>query len=168
MDGHARLSGRHLGEVCPGYAPNESFSNERFHRPFHPLLTTLLSLGQVLFVDHLFEVSDLAIVDSTHDDSIFIRSRSGDVIIFPFPLLPISVLVTVDDVVDRARKSITDRSEEEGPVATVLPVALPLPFKVGGICNVQMRLRHLRIVSIIRQKVVLTGMRISEVLVSRS
>ena len=144
--GHARLSGRHLGDVYTGYARNDSFCDQRFYHPFHPLLTTLLSLGQILFVDRFLEIGDLAIVDSSYDDFIFIRSRKGDVIVFHFPPFPSAVLLTIDDVVHCSHISISDSSQEEGPVATALGVSLP--FEVGGICNIQVRLTHLISVSI--------------------
>src|SRR5579862_1028016 len=51
VHGHARLSGRHVGDVCTGYAPKESFLNEGFYHSFHRLLPTLLSIEQILLVE---------------------------------------------------------------------------------------------------------------------
>src|SRR5579871_2082516 len=34
VHGHARLSGQHVGDVCTGYAPKESFLNEGFYHSF--------------------------------------------------------------------------------------------------------------------------------------
>jgi hypothetical protein len=100
----------------------------------NPFLTTHVSRGQSLLVDHIFEISAPAIVDLPQDDFVFIHFGRGDVIVLQFPLLPNAVVVTVDDVVNHGAISISDGGEEESPVATALGVVLPL--EVVGVINV--------------------------------